>query len=112
MTIGGHIVKWNMDTTDATLTSNFKAHALKCFGEDAVKAAMDVKYLKKAWDVMKDKVSLQCSGSIAVVFQQASTEKITYLTTPASTLEVHVNHVGWMCESKRPLAIAKDRGYH
>ncbi|KAF8718330.1 hypothetical protein AX14_011894 [Amanita brunnescens Koide BX004] len=112
MTIGGHIVKRNMDTTDATSTSNLKAHALKCFGKDAVKAAMDVKYLKKARDVMKDKVGLRRSGSIVVAFQQASTEKITHSTTPASTLEVHINHVGWMCKSKRPFVIAKDRGYH
>ena len=112
MMIGGHIVKQNMDTTDATSTSNLEAHTLKCFGKDAVKAAMDVKYLKKARDVMKDKVGLRRSGSIAVAFQWASTEKITYLTTPASTLEVRVNHVGWMCESKRPFAIAKDGGYH
>ena len=112
MTVGGHVIKRNKDTADATSTSNLKAHALKCFGEDAVTAAMDVKNLKAARDVMKDKVSLRRSGSIAVAFQRAGTEKITYSTTPATTLEVRANHVRWMCESKRPFAIAKDGGYH
>jgi hypothetical protein len=57
-TVGGHIVKQNMDTAHATSTSNLKAHAMKCFGEDAVMVAMDVKNLKEAQNVMKDKVTL------------------------------------------------------
>ena len=47
-----------MDTAHATSTSNLKAHAMKCFGEDAVMVAMDVKNLKEAQNVMKDKVTL------------------------------------------------------
>ena len=101
-----------MDTGDTTSTSNLKAHAVKCFGKDVVAAAMDVKNLKTARDVMKDKISLRCSGSIAVAFQWASTEKITYSTIPATTLEVCANHVSWMCKSKRAFAVAKDQGYH
>jgi hypothetical protein len=85
---------------------------VNCFGEDAVAAAMGVQNLKLAWGVMKDKVSLRHSGSIAVAFQQAGTEKTTYSTSPATKLEVHANHVSWICESKRPFAIAKDQGYH
>lgn len=102
-----------MDIGDVTSTSNLKAHAVKCVSEDAVAAAMDVKNLKTARDVMKDKISLlRCSGSIAVVFQWASTEKITYSTIPATTLEVCTNHISWMCESKRAFAVAKDQGYN
>lgn len=101
-----------MDTGDVTSTSNLKAHAVKCVGKDAVAAAMDVKNLKTARDVMKDKISLRCSGSIAVVFQQASTEKITYSTIPATTHEVCTNHISWMCESKRAFVVAKDQGYN
>ena len=97
-----------MDTGDMMSTSNLKAHAVKCFGEDTVAVAMDVKNLKTAQDIMKDKISLQRSGSIAVAFQWASTEKITYLTILATTLEVHANHISWMCKSKRAFVVAKD----
>lgn len=101
-----------MDSADATSTSNLKAHASKCFGEDAVKAALGVKNLKAARDVMKDKVNLRRSGSIAVAFERAGQGKVTYSTKPATNLEIHAHHVRWMTESKRPFELVKDPGYH
>lgn len=73
---------------------------------------MQVKNLKAAREVMKDKVTLQRSGSIAIAFQRAGKQITTYPTMPPSKLEVRVNHVHWMCESKRPFALVSDNGYH
>ena len=108
---GGHIVKRNMDTGDATSTSNLILHAAKCFGKEVVDAAMSVKSLHAAQKVMKDKNNLR-SGSITLAFQRASQGKETYSNMPATKLEVRANHVCWMCESKRAFAIVNDAGYH
>ena len=72
---------------------------------------MNVKNLDQARNVLKDKNNLR-NGSIALAFQKAGQETITYSTTPPTNLEVRVNHVKWMCESQRPFAIANDKGYH
>ena len=111
-TLGGHVIKRNMDTTDATSTSNLKAHAKKCFGDEAVAAASGVRNLRVARDVMKDKINLKRSGSLAVAFERAGQQRVTYSTKPPTPVEVRANHVLWMCESKRAFELVKDRGYH
>ena len=73
-----------MDTADSMSMSNLKAHAIKCFGEEAVNSAMLMKNIKDAHKVMKDKVGLQRSGSIAVAFQCAGTETTYHLLHYAS----------------------------
>ena len=73
---------------------------------------MKVKNLKAAREIMKDKVTLQCSGSITVAFQCAGQDVTSYSTMQPSKLEVHSNHVRWMAESKRAFAITSDKGYH
>ena len=105
------MVKRNIDSANATSTSNLKGHATQCSGEDIVKAAMKVKNLDQARNVLKDKNNLR-NGSIALAFQKAGQETVTYPTTPPTNLEVHVNHVKWMSESHRPFAIVDDKGYH
>ena len=112
ITTGGHVIKRNMDSADAPSTSNSKAHVSRCFGEDAVTAASGVRNLKAARDMMKDKVTLQRSGSIAVAFELAGQKKVTYSTKPATNLEVRAHHVRWMSKSKRPFEIVGDPGYH
>ena len=91
---------------------NLIAHTSKCFGEEAIASAMKVKDLRVACNVMKDKVNLRRSGSITATFKHVAQGRVTYSTRPATNLEVHTNHVHWMCESKRPFKLVKDPGYH
>ncbi|KAH9976498.1 hypothetical protein BJV74DRAFT_755985, partial [Russula compacta] len=95
VTLGGHVIKRNMDTADAMSISNLKAHVKKCFGGEVVAATSGVRNLIAAQDVMKDKVMLKCSSLIAVTFEKAGQQKVTYSTKPTTPIEVCTNHTGW-----------------
>ena len=112
ITLGGHIIKRNMLTGDRSSTSNLNGHASKYFGEDAIASAMNMKDLRVAHDVMKDKINLWRSGSIKAAFEHVAQGKVTCSTKPPTILEVCANHVCWMCESKQPFELVKDAGYH
>ncbi|KAH9952714.1 hypothetical protein BJV74DRAFT_800296 [Russula compacta] len=92
-TLGGHVIKRNMDTADAMSIFNLKAYAKKCFEEEVVAAASRVRNLTAAQDVMKDKITLKCSSLIAVAFEQAGQQKVTYSMKTATPIEVHTNHI-------------------
>ncbi|KAG6839135.1 hypothetical protein C0991_005489, partial [Blastosporella zonata] len=108
---GGRLVKRNMNTANATSTSNLRQHALRCWGEDVVKAAMDVKSIHEAREVLKDKKNLKQS-SIRVAFQVAGQKQVTYSDRLPTNLKTRVNHVKWVCESNCPFSIVDDKGYH
>ena len=108
---GNRFVKRNIDTGNATSTSNLRAHANKCWGVDTIKAAMGTGSLSKAREVVRDKNNLR-QGSITVAFQRAGKEQITYSHRSPTKLESRVHHVRWMVESKRPFALVDDKGYH
>lgn len=107
----GRLVKRNLNTQNATSTSNLKKHASKCWGEELVKAIMAVKSIHQARDVLKKKGN-ERDGSILAAFQKVGHEPVTYSSRPATNLESRVSHVKWICESYRPFSLVADKGYH
>ena len=105
------MVKRNIKTANATSTSNLRSHAVRCWGEDVVKLAMNVKSIHDAREILKDRGNLR-NSSIHAAFQKAGKQDVTYPDRLLTNLEVRVNHVKWVCESSRPFAIAGDKGYH
>lgn len=82
----GHLVKRNINTQNATSTLNLKKHALKCWGEELVKAVMAVRSVHEAWAVLKEKGGLR-DGSILAAFQKAGHEQVTYSNRALTNLE-------------------------
>ncbi|KAF7763751.1 hypothetical protein Agabi119p4_8288 [Agaricus bisporus var. burnettii] len=107
----GRLVKRNINTQNATSTSNLKKHALKCWGEELVKAVMAVRSVHEARAVLKEKGGLR-DGSILAAFQKAGHEQVTYSNRALTNLESRVSHVKWICESYRPFSLVADQGYH
>ncbi|KAF7761286.1 hypothetical protein Agabi119p4_10695 [Agaricus bisporus var. burnettii] len=107
--VHGREVKRNIDTTNATSTSNLKVHAVKCFGANVVESVGNAN-LDDARGIMKDKNNLRDS-SITAAFEKLGKGKVTYSTLPPSSLQTRANHVRWMSESMRPFSIVNDPGY-
>ena len=108
----GQFVKCNIDTTNATSTSNLHGHAACFYGEEVAAAAMKVTNLDQACKVLKSDKNNLWNGSITLAFQKAGQELVTYSITTPSNVEVWANHIKWMCESKQPFKLVHDPGYH
>ncbi|KAF8121439.1 hypothetical protein EV363DRAFT_1185876 [Boletus edulis] len=102
-------VRRYLDTTDARSTGNMRKHAKKCWGSEALKAADSA---KNAVEVREKIVgSILHTGSITQSFERKGKGKVTYLHRQHTRTETKAEIVRWVCESLRPFAIVKDRGF-
>src|SRR6202042_3983526 len=69
-------VRWFLDKKDSTSTSNMRKHVKSCWGEDALKAAMEAGTAKHARKtVVKE---LKGSGTITASFERKGKGKVTF----------------------------------
>ena len=85
------------DKGDRSSTSNLKAHAIGCFGEEAVKLAITAKEGEAR------------SGNIFTAFARQGQKPVTYTHRGHTNTEVRARVVKWVTESHRPAAIIEDR---
>ncbi|KIL61836.1 hypothetical protein M378DRAFT_82091, partial [Amanita muscaria Koide BX008] len=104
-------VRRNLTKGDATSTSNLCKHAIRCWGEEVVKAASQAKSVKDARAVLKEKTGNLQDGSLIFEFQRIGKGKETYSIRPPTKLESHAGHVRWMAESKQVFNMVGDPGY-
>ena len=108
---GKGIVHGNLETADATSTSNLRKHAILCWGKEAVDAATNTKSLRDAREVLGKSKGILRDGSLAIEFERAGKNKLTFTMRPPTKMESRADHVRWMAESKRPFHLVGDPGY-
>ena len=84
------------DKTDRSSTSNLKAHAIGCFGEEAVKLGISAKDAEAR------------SGNIFNTFAHQGQKPVTYTHRSHTNTEVRARVVKWVTKSHRPAAIIED----
>ncbi|KAL1937246.1 hypothetical protein VTO73DRAFT_13915 [Trametes versicolor] len=104
------LVRRYLDTKDATSTSNLRSHVKVCsrWGEGVLTEAS--KY-KSADDARAVTEAYQRTGTITTIFKRLRKGKLTFSTRQHTTQETRAEIVRWVCESKRPFAIVRDRGF-
>jgi hypothetical protein len=85
------------DKADRASTSNLKAHAIGCFGAEAVKLAISSKEIESR------------SGSIFTAFARQGQKPVAYSHRAHTNTEVRARIVKWVTENNRPANIVKDR---
>ncbi len=74
-----HEVNRFLDTADASSTKNLRNHVKKCWGEDVLKAADEVKHLRDARNIVQTHRESAQNGSITQAFSRAEGKgKIMY----------------------------------
>ncbi|KAK6977237.1 ribonuclease H-like domain-containing protein [Favolaschia claudopus] len=106
-----HKIFRNQSTQDRNSTTNLRKHALKCWGEENVKAAAEVASLDHVRRLLKKNAGTKNQKLTDIFRQHAATGGESFLHVPLEKHEVRAEHVRWVSESLRPFAIAKDRGY-
>ncbi|KAJ6468855.1 hypothetical protein C8R45DRAFT_837606 [Mycena sanguinolenta] len=101
----------NQQSKDASSTKNLTRHAKKCWGEDNIKAAADVKDLAEARRLLKANSGLKNQRLTDIFKQHASDTGESFSHVPLTREESRAEHVRWVSESLRPFAIVKDRAY-
>jgi hypothetical protein len=84
------------DSKDRASTANLKAHAIKCFGPDAVATATKP-------DISKT------SNSIFAMFARQGQKPVQYSHRSHTNVEVRARLVKWITENNRPTNIVNDR---
>ncbi|SJL07249.1 uncharacterized protein ARMOST_10592 [Armillaria ostoyae] len=108
-----HEVNRFLDTADASSTKNLRNHVKKCWGEDVLKAADEVKHLCDARKIVQTHQESAQNGSITQAFSHVKGKgKITYSHRQHTKPEARAEFVRWISESLHPFAIAKDRGFN
>lgn len=85
------------DSKDKSSTANLKYHALRCFGEDAVNAAINGKQAPKP------------NRSIFALFARKGKQPAKYSHRVHTNPEVRAHLVKWVTENNRPLNVINDR---
>ena len=85
------------DKADRASTSNLKAHAIGCFGDEAVKLAISAKEIESR------------SGSIFTAFARQGQKHVAYSHRAHTNTEVRAHIVKWVTENNQPASIVKDR---
>ncbi|KAF8548181.1 hypothetical protein OG21DRAFT_1479289 [Imleria badia] len=88
-----------LNMTNARSTGNMRKHAKKYSAKDVAE--------------VHNKIigSILCNGSITESFKRKGKGKVTYLHRQHMCAETKAEIVRWVCESLRPFAIVKDRGF-
>ncbi|KAJ7060842.1 hypothetical protein C8F01DRAFT_988221, partial [Mycena amicta] len=106
----GTRIAWNLTTRDAKSTKNLLQHARSCWGTDTVNAALAVKDVKKAREILRRNPGKQ--RRLSDIFKRHTTPGADiYSSRPLTKAENRAWHVRWMAESLRPFRIVKDRAY-
>ena len=92
-------VRRYQDKTDKHSTGNLRHHAIRCFGEDAVRAATENKSFSGE------------NGSIFQAFARQGQEPVTMSHRSLTNPEARALLVKWVTESNRPTRIVKDRDF-
>ena len=92
-------VRRYQDKKDCQSTSNLKKHAVRCFGEDAVKQAMEGQAIKDT------------SGSVFESFARHGQQPVTVSNWSLTNPEARAHMVKWITESNRPANILTDREF-
>jgi hypothetical protein len=71
------VCKCFLDKGDLNLTGNLQRHAMKCWGEEALKIAEAANDIDEVRDAMK---SLKETGSISMAFERKGKGKAAYST--------------------------------
>jgi hypothetical protein len=90
-------VRRYQDSKDKSSTANLKHHALRCFGADAVNAAIAGKEYTNG------------SRGILALFARKSKQPYKYLHRVHTNPEVRVHLFKWLTENNRPINIINDR---
>ncbi|KAK6974469.1 hypothetical protein R3P38DRAFT_2584231, partial [Favolaschia claudopus] len=124
-----HKIFRNQSTQDRNSTTNLRKHALKCWGEENVKAAAEVASLDHARRLLKKNAGTKNQKLTDIFRHHAATGGESFSHVPLEKHEVRcvslisdlhhahtfsnysAEHVRWVSESLRPFAITKDRGY-
>ncbi|KAG6805793.1 hypothetical protein H0H92_013984 [Tricholoma furcatifolium] len=92
-------VKRYQDSKDRSATSNLKTHAMKCFGEDVIKAAFT-----------GDSATAR-DGSIFAAFARQGQQPISVSHRALTSDETRARIALWCAESSRPMKIVRDRQF-
>ena len=77
--------------------ANLKHHAIRCFGEDAINAAI------------AGKQASERNGSIFTLFARKGKQLVKYSHRAHTNPEVRTHLVKWVTENNRPINVIKDR---
>jgi hypothetical protein len=91
-------VRRYQDSKDKASTANLKAHAIKCFGEEAVKIATGAK-----------DVEIRTSQSIFAAFARQGQVPRNSSLHPHTNLQARAQIIKWVTENNRPINIINDR---
>ncbi|KAF7300003.1 hypothetical protein MKEN_01322600 [Mycena kentingensis (nom. inval.)] len=100
----------NLTTGDAKSTKSLLSHARACWGTDTVAAAMAVKDVKKAREILRRNPDTQRRLTDIFKLHTAPGAEV-FSDRPLTKAENRAWHVRWVAESLRPFRIVKDRAY-
>ncbi|THH29942.1 hypothetical protein EUX98_g4230 [Antrodiella citrinella] len=97
-----------LDTTDSKSTGNLTKHIQKCWGQDALESARN---MKTADGAQKSVDRLARTGSITVSFKRVGKGKVTYSIRQLNSTETRATVVDWVAGSLRPFKIVQDPAF-
>lgn len=86
-----------------------RRHVIKCWGDEALKAATAVEDINKAREVVVN--ALNETGTISAAFERKGKGKVTYSNRQHTRAETRVELVRWVSKSLRPFDIVNDESF-
>jgi hypothetical protein len=86
-----------------------RRHVVKCWGDEALKAAAAVEDISKVREVVVK--ALNETGTISAAFERKGKGKVTYSNRQHTRAETRVVLVQWVSKSLRPFDVVNDESF-
>ncbi|KAF9047975.1 hypothetical protein BDZ89DRAFT_941428 [Hymenopellis radicata] len=105
----GYLVTRNLTTKDKSSGKALRVHAEKCFGPEAVKAALESNNLEGTRELVEKTGGKRQGLLTQMISGLKKASKVIYSAMPLSKAETRAECARWCAENYRPFKIVKDR---